>query len=116
MATIPEKVSTIGLLPCFGNEAGIERQNPLALQPDHLVDQLPVEADSIKLFGKLTRVGLLRKVAVAAQITEVDLATNGEDGRIQRQQEISLRFGNIETIEYLLCQFHSAVSLVERYR
>ena len=78
MGAVPEKVAAIGLLPRFGDEAGIEGDDSLTLGPDRFVNQLPVEGDRVKRFGKLTGIGLLRQGAVAAQIAEVDLAANRE--------------------------------------
>ena len=106
MATVPEKVSTIRLLPCFGNKAGIEGDDPLTLGPDRFVDQLPVEGDGVKRFGKLTRVGLLRQGAVAAQIAEVDLAANHQYRGKQNQHKFPLGVGNAEALEYLFRQVH----------
>ena len=106
MAPVPKKVSTIRFLPRFGNKAGVEGDNALTLGPDGVVEQLPVEGDRIKRFRKLTRVGLFREVAIAAQIAEIGLAAHHEKGRKQRQQKVPLGFGDGESIEYLFCQVH----------
>ena len=60
MGPVPKKVSTIRLLPRFGNKAWIEGQKALTVGSDRFVEELSVEGDRVKCFGKLTRVGLLR--------------------------------------------------------
>ena len=106
MSAVPEKIASIRLLTGFRNETGIEGDDPLTFGPDRFVDQLSVEGDRIKRFGKLTRVGLLRKVAVAAQIAEMDLATDDQNRRKQRQEKLPWGFGDTDSIEYLFRQVH----------
>ena len=116
MSAVPEKIASIRLLTGFRNETGIEGDDPLTLGPDRFIDQLPVERNRIKRFGKLTRVGLLRKVAVAAQIAEMDLATDDQN----RRNSVKRNFlGGLEILTPLSIFFArsmSAVSPDEGYR
>jgi hypothetical protein len=105
-APVPEKLTTLGLLTRFGDEAGIEGDDSFTFRPEGLVDQRSVEGDRIKPFGELTRVGLFRKLAVAAQVAESNLSTNRQDGGKQGHQKFPLRFGDGESIEYLFYPFH----------
>ena len=81
-----------------------------------LVDHFPVEGHKVEGLAILTPVGLLRNLTVATKVAEVGLPSHDQYGSKQGQQELPLRFENGQSVEYLFCQVHCAVSPEGGYR
>ena len=58
MRPMPKAISTKGVLARFGNEAGIEGQNPFAFPFEGVVNQVPIKLDKVKGLGKLSGVSV----------------------------------------------------------
>ena len=77
MRAMPEVSQLRRMLAGFGNNTGIEGQQPRAMDWNGGVDQRPIQADKVEGLIKLTGKGPGGPTAIATEIAKIDLAPKG---------------------------------------
>ena len=73
------------MLARFFDETGIKGQDTVPVLSKRLINHLPIEADKVKGFSKVARIGMFTQITISTQVAKVDLPACDEDRCKKRQ-------------------------------